>query len=145
MEFKINVFHHQAPNQINPELEALFQQGKQIMSVLANLAAQVALNNTVTESAIALIGGLKHDLDKLISESDLVGLQALSDSLGKETQALANAVQMNTPLDPVVQATAAAAATATDINSTGAAAETGAAESTGDAASDPAAETTAAT
>lgn len=145
MEFKINVFHHQAPNQINPELGALFQQGKQIMSVLANLAAQVALNNTVTESAIALIGGLKHDLDKLISESDLVGLQALSDSLGKETQALAAAVQMNTPLDPVVQATAAAAATATDINSTGTAAESGAAESTGDAASDPAAETTAAT
>lgn len=66
-----------------------------IMSALENLRAQVEANTTVTESAITLLNGLKAKLDDAIASGDPAAIQALSDSLGAETQRLADAVQAN--------------------------------------------------
>ncbi len=84
-----------------PVMDAIAHLESIIMSALQNLAAQVALNTTVTESAIALIEGLHAKLESAIAAAtqaggDLAAIQALSDSLGLETSRLANAVAENT-------------------------------------------------
>lgn len=83
--------------------------GTQIMSALQALAASVALNTTVTESAIALLEGLHARLDEAIAAAaananDLTGLQALADSLAGETTRLSSAVTANTPAEPAPEA-----------------------------------------
>lgn len=64
---------------------------------LQALKDQVAASITVEESAIALITGLKTELDAAIAANDPAALQALSDSLGAEKDKLAAAVTANTP------------------------------------------------
>lgn len=73
----------------------LIKQNFKIMADLTELTAQVEKNTTVVESAIALITGLKAELDA--AGTDPVALKALSDKLGSETDALAAAVAANTP------------------------------------------------
>jgi len=67
------------------------------------LAAAVAANTTVTESAITLLTGLHAKLVELLSADviDPVAVQALADDLSAQTQALADAVSANTPAVPV--------------------------------------------
>lgn len=67
---------------------------------LQTLTATVATNTTVTDSAITLLTGLKGQLDAAIAAGNPAALQALSDSLGSETQKLAAAVAANTPAAP---------------------------------------------
>lgn len=62
------------------------------------LTAEVAQTNTVIDSAIALIQGLKGALDA--AGTDPVKLQALSDSLDAKQKQLAQAVVDNTPAAP---------------------------------------------
>lgn len=68
------------------------------------LAAQVAANTTVVQSAIVLINGLKTSLDAAIAAQadgdNGAALQALSDQLAATDSALANAVAANTPAAP---------------------------------------------
>lgn len=71
---------------------------------LDNLRAEVARNADVTQSAVALIQGLKTKLDEAIASGDMSQVQALSDQLGQQDVALASAVQQNTPPAPAPQA-----------------------------------------
>lgn len=68
------------------------------MSAITNLEAKVAANTDVVSSAVALLQGIKAQLDKVIADDNLenASLDALSDSLGKSTDALAAAVAANT-------------------------------------------------
>ena len=81
-------------------LAQIINQGRKIMAALDELATKVAANKDVTDSAILLLNGLKAKLDAAIASGDPVKIQALSDSLGTETQTLADAVTANTPADP---------------------------------------------
>lgn len=72
------------------------------MDSLQTLTAQVTKNTIVTDSAIVLLDGLKSRLDAAIAANDPAALQALSDSLGTETDKLAAAVTANTFADPSV-------------------------------------------
>lgn len=67
------------------------------MAELDDLRAAVARETEVDESAIVLLNGLKAKLDAAIAAGDPAALKALSDSLGTESQKLADAVTANTP------------------------------------------------
>ena len=64
------------------------------MTVLSDLQAAVAAEDTVIDSAVTLLQGLKAALDA--AGTDPVALKALSDDIGAKTQQLATAVQTNT-------------------------------------------------
>jgi len=65
-----------------------------LMTVLSDLQAAVAAEDTVIDSAVTLLQGLKAALDA--AGTDPVALKALSDDIGAKTQQLATAVQTNT-------------------------------------------------
>lgn len=62
---------------------------------LNDLEAAVTKEDSVIDSAITLLGGLKAALDA--AGTDPVKLKALSDSIGAKTQALSDAIVANTP------------------------------------------------
>lgn len=62
---------------------------------LDDLKVKVAANGTVIGSAITLLQGLKAKLDA--AGTDPAALKALSDSLGSQDTALADAITQNTP------------------------------------------------
>lgn len=79
-------------------LPQILQLVEKLMSKLDALTAAVAQSNTVAESAITLLTGLKTELDTAIAaDDDGDALQALSDNLGAETTKLAAAITANTP------------------------------------------------
>lgn len=78
----------------------IYEQGMEIMSALDSLTAAVAKNDEVINSAVTLLQGLKAKLDEAIASGDPAKVQALSDSLGADTQQLADAVAANTPPTP---------------------------------------------
>lgn len=67
---------------------------------LDNLRQEVEENTSVQQSAITLLNTLKTKLDKAIASGDMTQVQALSDQLSGNTDALAAAVAANTPADP---------------------------------------------
>lgn len=69
-------------------------------TTLTDLAAQVAAENTVIDSAVTLLSGLKAALDAAIASGDPAQIQAISDSIGAEQQKLADAITANTPAAP---------------------------------------------
>jgi hypothetical protein len=75
----------------------LNQRLDKIMAELDDLKAAVARETEVDESAIVLLNGLKAKLDAAIASGDPAALKSLSDSLGTESQKLADAVTANTP------------------------------------------------
>lgn len=85
---------------IKNDLSILLAKVNQIMTILDDLKGQVARNTTVTQSAVTLLQGLKQKLDDAIASGDPAQLQALSDQLGKDDQALADAITANTPAAP---------------------------------------------
>lgn len=78
-------------------LDKLYGKVNFMAGELDALKAAVAHNTDVEESAIALLQGLKAKLDAAIAAGDPAALQALSDTLGAETDKLAAAVTANTP------------------------------------------------
>lgn len=79
---------------------------KTMSEQLDTLTAQVTAIETVDQSVIALLGGLKTQLDAAIASADPpAALQALSDRLATQAQALSDAVLANTPGEPVIPAT----------------------------------------
>jgi hypothetical protein len=70
---------------------------RKIMSALTDLQAAVAAENTVVQSAITLLNGLKAQLDAAIASGDPAALTALSADIAGQTAALAAAVTANTP------------------------------------------------
>lgn len=67
------------------------------MSALDDLRVEVAQNRDVIESAVALLDGLKAQLDEAIATGDPAALVELSAELESQTNRLAEAVSMNTP------------------------------------------------
>lgn len=67
------------------------------MTAIDNMTAEVREARTVQDAAIALLQGLKSKLDEAIASGDMGRLQALSDELSANTDALAAAVAANTP------------------------------------------------
>jgi uncharacterized protein YaaN involved in tellurite resistance len=82
---------------LHSHLLTIQQQGTKIMAELDDLKTAVARETEVDESAIVLLNGLKAKLDAAIAAGDPAALKALSDSLGTESQKLADAVVANTP------------------------------------------------
>lgn len=78
----------------NPTIDAVIQ--------------QVTATDTVIDSAVALIGGIKGQIDDAVqkaltggaTQQELQPLTDLSNTLGQKTQALADAVAANTPHQP---------------------------------------------
>lgn len=68
------------------------------MAELQDLQAQVAANKTVIDSALVLINGIADRIKA--AGTDPAALQALTDSLKAEDDALAAAVTANTPAPP---------------------------------------------
>jgi hypothetical protein len=68
-----------------------------LMSALSDLQAKVAAEDTVVDSAITLLQGLKTALDAAIAAGNTDALVALSADIDAKTQALAGAVAANTP------------------------------------------------
>jgi hypothetical protein len=70
---------------------------KAMATAKENLTREVAENKTVMGSAATLLGNLKQRLDDAIASGDPADLQALSDELDTNSNALAAAVAANTP------------------------------------------------
>lgn len=67
------------------------------MSALDTLKTEVSETKTVMASAVTLLQGLKAKLDEAIASGNPAELQALSDELDTNTNALAAAITTNTP------------------------------------------------
>ena len=82
-------------DQLNRLLDSIDKMETKLANELAELATQVSETNTVIDSAVVLIRGLKASLDA--AGSDPLALKALRDSLDSSEQSLAAAVAANTP------------------------------------------------
>lgn len=67
---------------------------------LDELTANVATNTSVVGSAITLLQSLKALLDEAIASGDMSKVKALSDQIGANDSALADAITANTPATP---------------------------------------------
>jgi hypothetical protein len=100
---RIDVYHHIVPsNEVNHKLDKILavlsaiKQEEGIMSqALDDLAAAVAENTALDQSAIDLIGGLAAQIEAL--KDDPVALAALAAEVRAKSAALAAAIQANTP------------------------------------------------
>ena len=90
----INVNIHGATSD---QLGAINHRLDTIMSVLSDLQAAVAAEDTVIESAVTLLQGLGAAL--AAAGTDPVALKALSDDIAAKTKSLADAVAAN-PVPP---------------------------------------------
>lgn len=82
-------------------LAVLLARTGNLMSKIDELAAAVAAEKTVEDSAIALLNGLSQQLkDALASGNTDAAVQGVIDSLGTNTAALSAAVAANTPPPP---------------------------------------------
>lgn len=78
-------------------INQILKNQKKIMTDLTALTTEVEENGEVIASAVTLLQGLKIALDE--AGTDPVKLKELSDSLDKNTNALAEAVAANTPAE----------------------------------------------
>ncbi len=81
--------------EISNKLSKLLKKQETMSQELDDLTARVAANGDVQQSAITLLQGLKAALDA--AGTDPAALKALSESLGAQDQALADAIVANTP------------------------------------------------
>ena len=82
----------------NSKLDQLLKGQQTEMADLSKLQADVTQNQSVVDSAVTLLQGLKAALDA--AGTDPAALAALSSSLETQTAALAAAVAANTPSSP---------------------------------------------
>jgi hypothetical protein len=69
---------------------------------IQELTSRVEMLETVGDSAIELLNGLKAQLDAAIANNDMSEVQALSDRIGAQTQEMSDAIVANTVAeDPV--------------------------------------------
>jgi uncharacterized MnhB-related membrane protein len=102
---RIDIYHHYDElswitlqlEEILNLLELIQRKEEHMAGELDLLKTAVANNTTVIGSAIVLIQGLKEKLDAAIASGDPAALTALSDELGAQDKALADAVVANTP------------------------------------------------
>jgi hypothetical protein len=94
---RIDVYHHFPHAGLDPFTQILTEILK-MSAQLDALAAAVAANTSVTESAITLLTGLHAKLLELMANCiDPVAVQQLADDLSADTQKLAESVTANTP------------------------------------------------
>lgn len=100
----IHIFHHEVNelHEVHKKLDEILAYVKDIrikeitMSAqLDTLTAEVTETGTVIDSAIELINGLAAQIAAI--KDDPVAIQALADELNAKSEALAAAVQANTP------------------------------------------------
>ena len=96
----LNVFSHPGStphfeDQLNRILDLINKLETKMATALEDLTAQVTQTNTVIDSAIILIQGIKAALDA--AGTNPAALKALSASLDTSEQALAAAIVANTP------------------------------------------------
>lgn len=96
----LNVNHYvffKSPNEdkILELLSIIIKNQTNMASDLTELTAAVAKDTEVDSSAITLLNGLKTALDA--AGTDPAALKALSNQLGSNSQALADAITANTP------------------------------------------------
>jgi hypothetical protein len=100
----VHVYFHWGQDTKLDQIIALLNQvivkEDQMAGELDALQAAVAAENTVIDSAIALLQGLKAALDAAIAAGNPAALTALSAEIGAKTQALSDAVVQNTPTPP---------------------------------------------
>ena len=84
-------------NRILAHLTSLNQGVTHMTVALETLKEHVTAIETVGDSAIALLNGLKEQLDDAIAGNDTAALIELSERLGAQTQELADAIAANTP------------------------------------------------
>jgi hypothetical protein len=82
------------------KLNTIIQKENMIMAALDDLKAAVAAEDTVVDSAVTLLQGLKAALDAAIASGDPAALTALSADITAKTKALSDAVAANTPAAP---------------------------------------------
>lgn len=82
---------------IEQALSDIYQRLIFMSDQLTALTDQVTAIETVSDSAIALLTGLKSSLDEAIASDDPDALTALSERLGAQSQELADAITANTP------------------------------------------------
>ena len=63
---------------------------------IQELTSRVEMLETVGDSAIELLHGLKAQLDAAIANNDMSQVKALSDRIGAQTQEMADAIVANT-------------------------------------------------
>ena len=100
-------FHGAHDGQVDHRLDQIIELIHQVLikedqmaNELADLQAKVAAEDTVIDSAIVLLQGIKAALDAAIAAGNPAALAALSTDIGAKTQALSDAVVANTPATP---------------------------------------------
>lgn len=88
-------FDNEQQGELMKMLNLIIHKINKMATDLTALTAAVAKDTEVDQSAITLLQGLKQKLDE--AGTDPVALKALSDQLGANSQALADAVVANTP------------------------------------------------
>lgn len=86
--------------EITQKLDTIINKEVQMAGELDQLKATVEAENTVIDSAIALLNGLKAALDAAIAANNPQALVDLSNEIQAKSQALAAAVTTNTPAQP---------------------------------------------
>lgn len=89
-----------ALDRIEAKLDTIIKKEDRMAGELDKLQADVTAENTVIDSAITLLQGLKAALDAAIASGNPAALTALSATIEAKTQALADAVTANTPPPP---------------------------------------------
>jgi uncharacterized protein YoxC len=79
-------------------LDALHKQGEKIMATLDDVVAKVTAENTVIDSAVALLQELAKAVQNLQPSQEAIN--NLYNEISQKTDALAAAVQANTPVPP---------------------------------------------
>ena len=87
-------------DQVLAKLSAIMVKEDQMAGELDALKAAVEAENTVIDSAITLLNGLKTALDAAIAAGNPQALTDLSTEIGAKAQALSDAVVQNTPVAP---------------------------------------------
>ena len=87
-------------DQVLAKLQEIIVKEDQMAGELDALTAAVTAENTVIDSAIALLNGLKAALDTAIAAGNPQALTDLSTTIGAKAQALSDAVVANTPVAP---------------------------------------------
>jgi predicted RNA-binding Zn ribbon-like protein len=80
-------------------INSIISKLNQMAQELDTLKTEVAETNTVIDSAIILIKGIKAKLDAAIASGDPAALTSLSDSLNSKQSELAAAITENTPAE----------------------------------------------
>lgn len=80
------------------DLSLLKKRIDDVSEQMNTLVERVGEIETVADSAIELITSLKQELDLAIAGGDMGAVQELSDRLGAQTQELAEAISLNTPV-----------------------------------------------